>query len=123
MTLKDLYQEIGGNYDQAMRILRMERLLNKHICKFSANVSVEALLSAGEAMDAQQMFESAHALKGVSGNLGLTQLYELSTELSEEFRPGNARQLSDAEVAEKLSEIKELHEKTADAIKRYQAEG
>ncbi len=123
MTLKDLYQEIGGNYDQAMRILRMERLLNKHICKFSANVSVEALLSAGEAMDAQQMFESAHALKGVSGNLGLTRLYELSTELSEEFRPGNARQLSDAEVAEKLSEIKELHEKTADAIKRYQAEG
>ena len=123
MTLKDLYQEIGGNYDQAMRILRMERLLNKHICKFSANVSVEALLSAGETMDAQQMFESAHALKGVSGNLGLTRLYELSTELSEEFRPGNARQLSDAEVAEKLSEIKELHEKTADAIKRYQAEG
>ncbi len=122
MTLKDLYQNIGGDYDQAMRILRMEKLLNKHILKFSANTVVADLLAAGAAMDAQKIFESAHALKGVSGNLGLTKLYELSSELSDEFRPGTARALPDDAVASKLAKIRELYQNTADAIRRYEAE-
>lgn len=120
MTLQELYKEIGGNYDQAIRILRMEKLLNKHICKFPANGVVAALLAAGEAGDARQMFEAAHALKGVSGNLGLSRLFELSSELSEEFRPGNERCFTDEEVAEKLREIEALYEKTREAIEAYQ---
>lgn len=122
MTLQHLYQEIGGNYDQAIRILRMEKLLNKHIRKLSSNGAVPALLAAGKTLDGQQMFEAAHALKGVSGNLGLTRLFELSSEISEEFRPGRERKLSNDEVGAKLAEIEELYKKTVEAIERYEAE-
>lgn len=122
MTLYDLYKEIGGDYDQAMRILRMEKLLSKHILKFSANTVVAELLAAGAAKDGTKIFEAAHALKGVSGNLGLTGLYALASEISEEFRPGNPRTLPDAAVASKLEEIRTLYESTADAIRRYEAE-
>ena len=31
MTLKELYSKIGGDYDQAVRVLRMEKLIDKHI--------------------------------------------------------------------------------------------
>ena len=121
MTLQELYQTIGGDYDQALRVLRVEKLMDKHIRKFSNNGVVEAVLAAGETLDPTQMFETAHAVKGVCGNLGLTGLYELASELSDEFRPGNARQMSDAQVKEKLGELSALYQRAADGIRQYEA--
>ena len=34
MTLPELYQTIGGDYDQALRVLHIEKLIDKHIRKF-----------------------------------------------------------------------------------------
>jgi len=120
MTLQELYENIGGSYEQGIKVLRMEKLMDKHIRKFTKNGVVEALLEAGETMDPTRLFETSHAVKGVCGNLGLTGLYELSSEISEEFRPGNPRQLSDEEVRAKLDEIAALYGRTADGIRRYE---
>ena len=120
MTLQELYQEIGGSYEQGIKVLRMEKLMDKHIRKFTKNGVVEALLQAGETMDPTQLFETSHAVKGVCGNLGLTELYTLSSEISEEFRPGNPRRLSDAEVKEKLQQIADVYQRAADGIRRYE---
>ena len=123
MTLQELYQIIGGNYDQALRVLRMEKLLDKHIRKFTKNGVVEALLSAGETMDPTQLFETAHAVKGVCGNLCLTGLYELASSLSEEFRPGNARQFTDEQVQDQLGKLAALYQRASDGIRQYEASG
>ena len=120
MTLQEMYDNIGGSYEQAARVLRVDKLIDKHIRKFKDNGVVEALLDAGESMDAVQMFETAHAVKGVCGNLGLTSLYELASELSDEFRPGNDRKMSDEEVKAKLDELKAEYEKTAAGIQAYE---
>ncbi len=120
MTLQELYEEIGGSYEQAAKVLRVEKLIDKHIRKFTKNSVVENLLAAGETLDPEQMFETAHAVKGVSGNLGLTKLYDLSSELSDEFRPGNARQHTDDEVRAKLAEVKEVYDRTAAGIAAYE---
>ena len=119
MTLQELYQSIGGDYDQALRVLRVEKLVDKHIRKFTQNGAVEALLSAGEELDATRMFETAHAVKGICGNLGLTELYTLAAELSDEFRPGSARQLGDDAVAEKLRRVSDVYRQTAEGIRAY----
>ena len=121
MTLQELYREIGGNYDQAMRVLRMEKLLDKHIRKLTSNGVVEHLLEAGKEMDPTRLFESAHAVKGVCANLGLVTLSEAASEIAEEYRPGNPRTLSDAQVKAKLQEIADLYQKTTDGISRYEA--
>ena len=120
MTLQELYEEIGGSYEQATRVLRVEKLVDKHIRKFTKNGVVENLLAAGETLDPTQMFETAHAVKGVCGNLGLTGLYDLASELSEEFRPGNTRQKTDEEVKAKLEEVRALYAKTAAGIAAYE---
>lgn len=120
MTLKELYLSIDGDYDQGIRILRMEKLMDKHIRKFSKNGIVERLLAAGEAKDPVEIFESAHAMKGICGNLGLKDLSDLASDLAEEFRPGNVRKLTDDEVARKLAVIAAKYQKAADGIRRYE---
>ena len=121
MTLQELYSSIGEDYEQALRVLRVEKLVDKHIRRLPKNGLIEALLAAGEGMDAGRLFEAAHAAKGNCGNLGLTKLCEALSEITEEFRPGNARKKTDDEIRGKLEEIAALYEKTVEAIRRYEA--
>ena len=120
MTLQELYSSIGEDYEQALRVLRVEKLVDKHIRKLIRNGLVESLLEAGESKDPSRIFEAAHAVKGNCGNLSLTRLAAAASDISEEFRPGNARRMTDGEVAEKMAEIDSLYRKTADGIRRYE---
>ena len=120
MTLQELYQRIGGDYDQALRVLRVEKLLDKHIRKFTKGGVVEKLIEAGHDMDPVQLFETAHAVKGVCSNLGLTKLADRASEIAEEYRPGNTREMTDIEVKEKLHRIEELYRQAAEGIRKYE---
>ncbi|MBR0409894.1 MAG: Hpt domain-containing protein [Eubacterium sp.] len=120
MTLQELYQNIDGNYDQAIRVLRMEKLMDKHIRKLTKNGVVDKLIEAGKEKDPVQLFECAHAVKGVCSNLGLTRLADAASEIAEEYRAGNSRKLSDEEINEKLQEIESVYKKTVEAIHQYE---
>ena len=122
MTLQELYSQIGGDYDQALRVLRMDKLIDKHIRKLPLNGVAEELLDAGKRMNPSELFEAAHAMKGVCANLGLTGLSGMASEIAEEFRPGNPRKFSDSEVIRRIEEIEELYRKTTEGIQEY-AEG
>lgn len=122
MTLQELYSNIDGDYEAATRVLRMDKLIDKHIRKFTKNGTVDALIEAGEGMDPTRLFETAHAAKGVCGNLGLKNLAEAASEIAEEFRPGNSRQFTDEEVAAKIQNIGVIYSKTAEGIRQYEAE-
>ena len=37
MTIQELYSQIGGNYDQAVRVMRSDRLIDKYVRKFEAS--------------------------------------------------------------------------------------
>ena len=120
MTIQELYSNIGGNYDQAVRIMKSDRLIGKYVLKFEASRVGETLAEAGETMDPVRLFESAHAMKGVCANLGLDNLAGAAGEITEEFRPGNPRKLSDDEVQAKLQAIAERYAATAQSISRYE---
>ena len=120
MTLNELYAQIGGDYDQALRVLRIEKLVDKHIRKLPKGGVADALIEAGKTMDPTQLFETAHAVKGVCGNLGLTKLAAAASEITEEFRPGSGRKLSDAEVGERLRSFEALYQQTRDGIALYE---
>lgn len=121
MTLEELYLNIGGDYARATKVLRVEKLIDKHIRKIPANQIFPALEQAGKDMDATALFENAHAMKGVTANLGLTKICDLATELAEEFRPGNPRTMSDAEVQRMIEEITAMFHYAAEEIKQYEA--
>ena len=120
MTIQQLYEEIGANYEQAVRVMKKDKLIDKYIRKLGSSDVGEKLAQACEAMDAEKLFESAHAMKGVCANLGLDSLAGAADEITEEFRPGNPRKLSDDEVRAKLQAIAQRYADTAQSISRYE---
>ncbi|MBR3251379.1 MAG: Hpt domain-containing protein [Erysipelotrichaceae bacterium] len=120
MTLKELYEKIDGNYEQAVNVLRVEKLIDKHVRRICESEVVTKLINAKEELDPTALFESGHAMKGVCANLGLSRLSELASMIAEEYRPGNERKMSDEEVREIIGKIEELYSKTCEAIKEYQ---
>jgi HPt (histidine-containing phosphotransfer) domain-containing protein len=123
MTLQELYQLIGGDYTQATNVLRVEKLIDKHIRKLPKNGVVDNLIAAGESMDPTELFETAHAVKGVCANLGLVKLSDAASEIAEEYRPGNSRSMSDEQVKEKLQAVIQRYEDTTRCIREYEAQG
>ena len=120
MTIKELYDRIGGNYDQAVRVMKSDRLIDKYVRKLTASQVAESLAEAGKTMDPVKLFESAHAMKGVCSNLGLEALANAVNDITEEFRPGNARRLSDADVQSRLDAIARQYQITAEGIRDYE---
>ena len=122
MTLQELYANIDGNYDHAVQIMKMEKLISRYVQKFPKSGVNESLQEAAETMDPTRLFESAHAMKGVCANLGFDRLSEAAGEITEEFRPGNARRLTDEEIREKIARIDAMYQRTVEGIHRYEQE-
>lgn len=121
MTLEELYGKMGGNYEHARQIMKMDKMIDKYVRKLKSSGVGDALAAAGETMDANGLFESAHALKGVCANLGLDDLAAAAEEITEEFRPGNSRKLTDSEVKAKISAVTEKYQNTLTCIAEYEA--
>ncbi len=121
MTIQQLYEKIGGNYEQAVRVMKKDKLIDKYVRKLKDSDAGEQLAQAGEAMDAAKLFDSAHALKGVCANLGLDALANAADEITEEFRSGNSRKLTDAEVREKVEALLTRLRNTVKGIEEYEA--
>ena len=120
MTLEELYANMGGNYEHAKQIMKMDKLIDKYVRKLKNSDIKARLASAFETMDAAQLFESAHAMKGVCGNLGLDDLAALADEITEEFRPGNNCKMSEEEAKAKVQNALDMLQKTLDCIEAYE---
>ena len=119
MTVQELYEQIDGNYEAAKKIMMMDQMISRFIVKFADDKSYERLKAAGETMDAAALFESAHTLKGVAANLGLTKLSTMASEITEEYRPGQERSMTDEQVKEKLEAISAQYAKTVEGIRAF----
>ena len=120
MTIQELYAEIGGNYEHALKIMKMDKMINRYILKLKSSHVYEELMKAGETLDPKAMFESAHAMKGVCANLGLDTLSDAASDFAEEFRPGNERKHSDDEVREMLASITGMYRRVDEGITKYE---
>ena len=122
MTIQELYEHFGGSYEHASRIMKTDKLIERCVCRFEESGLMERLRAAGETMDAAEIFEASHAMKGVCGNLGFDTLAEEAAALAEEFRAGHERKLTDEEVRRKLGSIEALYRRTVEGIHTYMRE-
>lgn len=121
MTVEELYKVIGGDYEQAKRVLRIDKLIDKHIRRLADNSLFEKLFKVRESLDKTAVFEAGHAIKGVCANLGLVTLSRMASDLTEEFRDGAVRKMSDDEVRAKIDEIEAMYNRTIEGIREYAA--
>lgn len=91
MTLREMYDDIGGNYEEVINRLggaRGESLLFKLMGMLPHDTSMEDLHRALETKDYELAFRAAHTYKGIVMNLGLGPLVDTAKELTECLREG-----------------------------------
>lgn len=94
----------GADVDTALnRFMGKEELYLKFIQKFLNDKNLESLQDCYKNDDYEGVFASAHSLKGVSGNLGLNPVYDVSAQICDLLRGKEASEVD----TEKLKELKE----------------
>lgn len=120
MDLRELYDQIGGSYDEAIGRLRTESLVGTFVVRFAADPSIPNLLDAWSRGDEQAAFEAAHAAKGVCQNLALTSLGEPASAICEALRPGNDDLRAATDVDARIGELRDAYERAIDAIDAFE---
>ena len=116
MTLQECYAAMGGNYEEVLGRLRSDRLIQKFVLKFVDDGSYQLLLDSMSSQNYEEAFRAAHTIKGVCQNLGLTQLLNSSSQLSEALRHGYTPE------ADGLAEqVGRDYQDTVGAIRAFQA--
>lgn len=86
MTVEQFYLSVGGNYQEALSRMMNDAFIKRMLTKFLEKNSYQAVVDAYHEKNPEKVFEMAHSLKGVSGNLSLTSLFDLSSKITEEVR-------------------------------------
>lgn len=111
MKLNELESVISIDIKSSLaRFGNMESFYVKFLKKFVDDKSFEVLSEGIEQRDIKVISESAHTLKGVTGNLGLTKLFEISQELMK------AKDLSEEKILALYEELKVEMEKTREIL-------
>lgn len=118
MTVKECYEELGGNYQDALGRLMNENLVKRFLFKFPEDKSYELLRTSCASGNGEEAFRGGHTLKGVCQNLSFDRLYQSSNEITEMLR---GREVS-PEVMEQLKQVAADYEQTISAIRKLQEE-
>ncbi len=117
MNEKELYDSFGGNYNNALQIMMNDMFISRMLSKFIQNNSYQQIIDSYNNKNFRGVFEGAHSLKGVYGNLALTPLYDKASVICEK-----TRMLQENEVINTDLEIKDLEEtytRIASLIEKY----
>ncbi len=86
MNIKECYQMMNGDYDGVISRLIKEERVRKFVLKFLDDPSYQLLCTSLENCQYEEAFRASHTIKGICQNLGFTQLYFSSNELTEKLR-------------------------------------
>lgn len=89
MTAKELYDSFGGNYNNALQTMMNDMFISRMLSKFIQNNSYQQIIDGYNNKNFRGVFEGAHSLKGVCGNLALTPLYDKASVICEKTRTLN----------------------------------
>lgn len=90
MIKRENLEAAGVDYEGALaRFMGNEGLLARFLKKFLNDPNFLDLQGALDRGDAEGAFRAAHTLKGVAGNLSLSELYDKASKISEALRGGD----------------------------------
>lgn len=90
MEINVFYEKVGGNYEAVLQRLPSAKLIEKFLFKFVEDPSYRLLKEAFAERDTEHAFRAAHTLKGTAANLGLDDLANAASELTEALRGGGS---------------------------------
>ena len=115
MEIRELYDRIGGNFDEAKKRMMKEEWVSKYACLFLKDKSFSDLKEAMQKDDMEAAFNAAHTLKGVCANLSFDALYKLANVITEDLRHQD-----DVEDAKRVfKDLENQYDITVAAIEEY----
>lgn len=89
-TMQQALESIGVDIQQTLaRFAGNEMLLTRFLKKFPDDETFNRLTAAIDSGDVKAVFEQAHTLKGVAGNLGLGKVFDAVDPVVESARAGD----------------------------------
>ena len=89
MTVQECYEMIGADWqDVLQRFGGSQAIVKKFAIKFLDDPSFSDMKKAVAEKNVEDAFRAAHTLKGVCLNLGFSDLYHTSYDITEIFRAG-----------------------------------
>lgn len=114
-TELQMLEEAGFQVTPTMeRFGNSEAMYKRFLTMFAQDQNIETLKDACNEHDAEKMFKSAHTIKGMSANLGLSKVLELTSKMCELYRSGKMD-----EAFALLPSLTEVYEETITTIKKY----
>lgn len=111
-VVKERLREAGIDVSGALeRFMGNEDLLERFLKKFLNDSNYEKLMTAIEEGNQEDALTAAHTLKGVTGNLAMTELFDLLTSQVSAFRNDNWD-----EAVKLMPAISQSHERLVSVI-------
>lgn len=116
-SFKRRLEENGVDVGETLkRFLGNEDMYAKFLRKFPGDPSYRNLGEQLRAGSFEEAFKSAHTLKGVAANLGLTPLHAASAELVEELRGKKCEDVDVAKTDAQWRNLTEVYDRFVDLI-------
>lgn len=109
--LKERFDDYGADYVETMRrFLGNEAMYLKFLKRLFQDDNLEKLGQALHNQDLTGAFEAAHTLKGVTGNLGLSRLYQAVCTIVEPLRRKEDRNYAPMydEICSEFDRVKQI---------------
>lgn len=109
---REKLEAAGIRVDETLeRFMGNEQMMEKFIKRFSEDQTMDRLEANIKSGNWEEAFKSVHTLKGVVGNLGMEELYQCASALTEKLRVQDI-----GGVSERFSELKLLYNRVVAAI-------
>ena len=90
MTIRELYQTIGSDFDDVLARIPNEKLIGRLVKKFLQEGSMTLLTESMKAGEKKEALTAVHTMKGLALNLGFTVLGRACTVMNEALKEGRA---------------------------------
>lgn len=115
MHIKKFYETIGVDPTNVLhRFGDNEMMLEKFLGKFLNDQTFLALDNAIKEENWEEVFRSAHTLKGICGNFDFIELYNLASKIVEEYRANNFEPIPTLFI-----KLKDDYTNTVNVLKTY----
>lgn len=119
MSLFEDLKKLGVDVDGGLkRINGNEKLYTKLLGSFTKSINTYYVGVDFDGTDYNETIERAHAIKGVSGNLSITPIYEAYTKIVDLLRAGKPE-----EARPVLEQVLPVQEEIVACIKNYSENG
>lgn len=113
-------EECGAGVQTALdRFMGNSAIYEKFLKRFPDDPNYSGIGENIQAGNYEEAYKCAHAMKGVTGNLGLDSIYQKISELVEEMRNKSAEEVDKDKVNIIWQDAQSLYDKYCQIIKEY----